>query len=310
MESAPAAERPYCSDLSLQADEPLMATALHTTHLILLEYNQAWQPKALEESELPAAVKQRLLDHQQSHPTHRVLFLRGARSERQRQPRLFVARLTEGETAINTLLLEGYDQILDLDLEALLTLRGHPPAEPWPHPLYLVCTHGRRDRCCARHGIAVYEALSASLPASNPPWVWQSSHVGGHRFAANVLFLPYGLLYGRLTPQSVSALLQAHAQGEILLDHLRGRMAYPPLAQAAEIALRRQYRLATTEALRLLQWTSDRHTGQALFMEQTTQHYYVVDVRRESTSATVYESCSLEKALPVPAYHFTVRRYA
>ena len=52
--------KPYCSDLSIRAEEPLTATATPTTVFLLLEYNGAWGEKALDESELPQPIKTRL----------------------------------------------------------------------------------------------------------------------------------------------------------------------------------------------------------------------------------------------------------
>ncbi|MBW1881098.1 MAG: hypothetical protein JRI25_21740 [Deltaproteobacteria bacterium] len=50
-------------------------------------------------------------------------------------------------------------------------------------PLVWACTHGQRDRWCGRHGGRVFSALR------DPLWeaAWQTSHPGGHRFAATWL---------------------------------------------------------------------------------------------------------------------------
>jgi hypothetical protein len=100
-------------------------------------------------------------------------------------------------------------------------------------PLYLVCTNGRRDACCALFGRPLVTALSAASPH-----VWESSHVGGHRFAANLVCLPEGLMYGRVTPAGGVALVEAHRSGRLDVRALRGRAAWPAAAQAAEIELR------------------------------------------------------------------------
>ena len=53
----------------------------------------------------------------------------------------------------------------------------------WDDPLYLVCTHGKRNVCCARLGGPLAQALAARHPGQ----VWETTHVGGHRFAANLV---------------------------------------------------------------------------------------------------------------------------
>ena len=83
---------------------------------------------------------------------------------------------------------------------------GEPlPGTPLTDPLLLVCTHGRRDRCCALDG----RALAAALAAAEEPHVWECSHLGGHRFAPTALVLPTGYLYGHLDPASAVAARKA-----------------------------------------------------------------------------------------------------
>ena len=61
-------------------------------------------------------------------------------------------------------------------------------------PIYAVCAHGTHDACCAIRG----RPVAAALDQLRPGRVWECSHVGGDRFAANVLVLPSGVLYGRV----------------------------------------------------------------------------------------------------------------
>ena len=44
----------------------------------------------------------------------------------------------------------------------------------WDDPLYLVCTHGKRNVCCARLGGPLAQALAARHPGP----VWETTHVG------------------------------------------------------------------------------------------------------------------------------------
>lgn len=96
-------------------------------------------------------------------------------------------------------------------------------------PVWLTCTHGKHDRCCAEEGRVVFRDLEALVPGR----VWESSHLGGCRFAANVVVLPSGLYYGRVSTVDVPALVAAQARGEVMREHLRGRSALLAPAQAA-----------------------------------------------------------------------------
>ena len=51
---------------------------------------------------------------------------------------------------------------------------------------------------------------------STRSWVWQSTHVGGDRFAGNLVALPHGLYYGRVEPSEVWPLAREHARGRDL----------------------------------------------------------------------------------------------
>ncbi len=130
--------------------------------------------------------------------------------------------------------LQSPDELLDLDYAGLAAGRS-AGLERTDEPVFAVCTQGRHDPCCARRG----RPVAAALAEAYPDHAWETSHMGGDRFAGNMLVLPHGLYYGRLTPDVVGDVIAAHLRGELLLDHLRGRSGYAPPSQVAEIALRR-----------------------------------------------------------------------
>ncbi len=102
-------------------------------------------------------------------------------------------------------------------------------------PVYAVCTHGRHDACCAERG----RPVALALAKAEPDRTWECSHIGGDRFAGNLVVLPHGLYYGRLDPDSAVALAATTAAGRLDLDRLRGRSTLAMPVQAAEIHLRR-----------------------------------------------------------------------
>lgn len=116
----------------------------------------------------------------------------------------------------------GDEELLSLPLDGSA---GTPSQDSF----FLVCTHGRHDTCCAIEGRPVAAALHRVRPGA----VWECSHVGGDRFAANVVALPHGLYYGRVSPEDAKELVAAHDRGEVLPHLLRGPSMTPPAAQAA-----------------------------------------------------------------------------
>jgi hypothetical protein len=103
-------------------------------------------------------------------------------------------------------------------------------------PLLLVCTHGSKDLCCATLG----RPIAAALAQSYPDQVWECTHLGGDRFAGNLLSLPDGHLYGQLDPASAVEAGAAAMSGQVLPALLRGRTSVPASAQVAEIAVRQE----------------------------------------------------------------------
>ena len=118
----------------------------------------------------------------------------------------------------------------ELDLKELAT--GIVPAfgVPVREPVFLVCAHGRRNACCARFGAP----LAAALAARHPGQIWETTHVGGHRFAANLVILPHGLYYGPVGVAEATAAIAAYQQGTITPQRYRGRAGQPKPAQEAE----------------------------------------------------------------------------
>jgi len=123
-------------------------------------------------------------------------------------------------------------ELLDVELGA--TLPAFDPSRQ--RPVALVCTHGRHDLCCAIEGRPV-----AAVAAADPDVdAWECSHLGGDRFAGNLLFLPTGLLFGGLSAADTPAVLAAARDGRVRLPHFRGRCGDSIPAQAAQWFLMRE----------------------------------------------------------------------
>jgi hypothetical protein len=120
--------------------------------------------------------------------------------------------------------------VLPSDEHLLEVLSGADPGEVDAEPIYLVCTHGRHDACCAVRGRPVAAALAAAYPERT----WECSHIGGDRFAANVVILPHSLFYGHVTAARAVELAKAYDEGLVVPDLLRGSGAFVPPVQAAQ----------------------------------------------------------------------------
>jgi len=230
-----------CSQASLAALEPLAATASRADNWVLVEYREAWPRDPLDPG-LPEDVRAHLRAQLEAIGAAKLLFVRRPERRDGLPLRVFTARASGDEHSLMGLEVERHEDLLGLELASR-------PGEPFEGPLVLVCGHGRRDPCCARFGPPVYDELRRGPLGDG---VWQSSHLGGHRFAANVALLPEGLMFGRVSPATATALAERYLQGEIDLDRYRGRCSYPPAAQAAERALREREGLLGIGDLELL----------------------------------------------------------
>lgn len=216
--------------------EPLEGTAVDSIDTwVLLEYARPWEPKPLGPSELPRAVKARI-ESWVAAPGCRHQFIRRPASDAKR-PVLYIARTQSERPWVLRFELDRYEDLLELDLQEIAHRGNHADGQLVDEPVHLVCVHGRRDRCCGQKGSALFRALTRC----SQEHIWQTSHLGGHRFAACVLSLPYGIYYGRLGEEHGAELVRAHRAGELLdLEHVRGRTAWSQPVQAAEIFVRRR----------------------------------------------------------------------
>ena len=103
----------------------------------------------------------------------------------------------------------------DLVVDSVAAMAIDDFGERLDGPVFLVCTNGKRDACCALRGNAVYAALAQHVP---PDELWVTSHQAGHRFAANVLLLPWGIQLGRLAPESAVPIVEGARRGIVSLD--------------------------------------------------------------------------------------------
>jgi hypothetical protein len=240
--------RSFCSELSEANGEPLSATASRIAHWLLVEYRGVWVRDELEGSLIPAAVKEHLRTQLGALARSRLLFVR--RPERRSRDGLavFYGRTTERDAWFRSLEVTGYEELVDLDVVRAFSGSGPHAGDPLTHPLFVVCTHGKRDPCCARRGRPLYEGLRE---AADEGWVWQSTHVGGDRFAGNLVCLPEGVYYGRVTRLGALTVLAEHLAGRIDLEHYRGRCSHSFPVQAAEREVRGRTGLRELDAVRV-----------------------------------------------------------
>lgn len=234
----------YCSELSRGAGEKTFGTASVGEIWLLVEYPFAWGKRALDDSALAPQIKAYLTGLLKTIPRSRLLFIKQDPICRD-DFNFFVVRAREHRPDSVRLRLRDYKDLLGIDVPAIAA-GASQGGETTHAPLYLVCTHGRRDKCCAKYGNALFKHLRARVGDA----LWQSSHVGGDRFAANLICFPHALFYAHMTEEPGARVVAEYAHGRVVLEKYRGRACYPYPAQAAEFFVRTETGLTDLAALR------------------------------------------------------------
>ena len=253
-----------CAEAAQARGELLAGSAARYRRYLLLEVPGPWGSKALDERQLTAPVA-RSLARAAADANANVLLIR-----RPGRPRPAVSTTSTTASATTSATGAGAprawaladtapeaervrwgswdspDDLLRLDLAAAQPATA---ADSGPQLVALVCTNGKRDQCCALRGRPVAEAVAAI-----PGWdCWESTHLGGPRYAATMLLLPTGDMFGWLDQQTAVAAVERFDAGQFLLPHYRGRSGQPGPAQAALHAVAVQLGDSRRHALRLVE---------------------------------------------------------
>jgi hypothetical protein len=224
---------------ALLRSDSAVATAPPARRWLLVEQPGPWGREALLESRFDRRVASRIAARARELDMRLQLVRRPGARLSDSGRRWAVADTTPGVETVWWSTRETDAELLQLPWDGSV-------GTPTSAPTYLVCTHGAHDVCCAVRGRPLARALpSAGIPAD----VWETSHLGGDRFAANVVVLPWGLYYGQV-PEDGGGLVAAHAAGKVALPWLRGRTGLAPAAQAAQHFAREQLGLLGVHDLR------------------------------------------------------------
>jgi hypothetical protein len=267
-----------CSAVAEDLGEPLAGTADHRVRWLLVEDRSAWGEKAVRDvlgAEVEAAAKAQGM---------RLLLVR----RREGDPAADVVRrailvdTAARRMSVRTITsVAEVRELLDADLDAF--------GAPLSDPMLLVCTNGKRDACCALRGRAVVSALVSH----HAERTWECTHLGGHRFAGNLVCLPDGLVYGRVSDADAPAVADAYLAGRVVPALLRGRSAWPAPAQVAEVALRERLDLDGLDAVELIDATADGPAASVLL--RVAGEHHRVELRAQPMPPARAISCRADE---------------
>ncbi len=289
----------FCSELSQKDNESMIGTASTVDVWFLLEYTGPWLAKATDNNNLPPIIKSWLKEQLALVDKSRVQFIKQDWPKKESAFTFYLAVTLEEKPRLYQFVFNDFTDLMQLDIPALLSGASVFDEFMSDYPLYLVCTNGKRDRCCARVGVTLYQALADRVGDA----VWQCTHLGGHRFAPTLVTLPDGTFYGRLAPADVNSFVRSQELGEFYLSHLRGRCCFDKVAQAAEQFLHQETGLLTRSGYYHL---STKRRGKMLwsvdFYESIGGDVHQLSIRQELSGTERLVSCSPPKSKPVPQF--------
>ncbi|WP_236051336.1 sucrase ferredoxin [Nonomuraea cypriaca] len=267
---------------------------------LLVEYTGAW-PSHLESFELPEKISE-LVRRALERGIRPQLIRRPGRRTRAREQgiRVLVAYAAGDRPWLAGGVIAGPD---DLDLDALVAGVVPESCILEDEPVFLVCTHAKRNACCARIGLPLARSLAESLPDR----VWETSHVGGDRYAANLVCLPHGIFYGSMSQAAALAAANAYRSGEVILDRYRGRAGIPEPLQAVEHFARAHTGERSVGAVAVESSRSDGDVTEAIVRCGDVRFQVVVEPSAFKTpcgtacaeTITSYRLVSLDRLAPV-----------
>lgn len=284
-----------CSFDSLEADEEMYGTATTVETWLVLEYSGRWSGDAFRDSRIAEAVKAGIKRYLDTFPNSRLQLVKKGKQSGD-GIKLFIAHSTEKDPVLREITLGGYEELLDRDLESVT----RNPATERGEPLFLICTNGAHDKCCGKFGMPVYRDAANGAHGGN---IWQTTHIGGHRFASTFVCLPHGLYYGRVR-EGVRAdeIFGEYKQGRIDLGSYRGRSCYSPPVQAAEYYLRRETGVREINAYNFKGAGEENGEIKVEFISATDDRIYIVRLRKLETSLKVLKSCGDNERAFIPQY--------
>lgn len=268
-----------CSVRSLARGDLLEGTAVPQARWLLIEQPGSWGRAGITQSRFDQSVVPALMERCTAEGVRPMLVRRtGRHPVRRGGLRWGVADTRPASRAVRWTTRDDDREVLDTPWDTSLGT----PAE---RPVYLVCAHAGRDACCAVKG----RPLAASLPVHDPTDVWECSHTGGDRFAANLVVLPVGDVYGRV-PGDGSDVLDAAGRGEVALPWYRGRIGLHPAAQVAQVRAREALGVLAVDDLGVTAVTeTDASTWTVTLAGPAGP--VEVDVRRRSSPGTAMLTC-------------------
>lgn len=269
----------------------MLGTAPPGRRWVLIERPGRWPTRGFADTDVDPAVRRAVVGAAADAGARILLVRRPGRRSEQAPRRWAVLEHQDSGDYRQTWGSWSSDRDLGQVTEAL-----RAPGSTGLPPVLLVCAHGVHDTCCAVRG----RPVAAALAERWPELVWECSHVGGDRFAANVVVAPDGVYYGGLDVDSAVDVVTDHLAGRITASHLRGYTTLSVPEQVAVVGALRELGHAGRHDLEVV----DHVTGAE---GQQPPGVQLIRLRSRRTGSDITVGLSAERA---PAAQLTCRAAA
>lgn len=291
--------RKFCSLASMSGDETLFGTAPNYKIWVLIEYRLPWRNKAVTDNELSENQQAHLSALMEKNPDLQILFIK-RKANSHPSINIFIARLGIQST-FSKITLTSYEDVLNISTEQIIN--GHPDEILINETHFFVCTNGTRDVCCSKFGLPVYQSLNETAGEN----AWQCSHIGGHRFAPTMLVFPAGIALGRVQPGDIPGVIQTINSGELPLAHLRGRLDYPGVVQAAEYLILSNYKTIAGK-LTLSESRNIEKDEWQVKMTDSDKNIFTVNLLETKKLPAIHSDC--DPTIPKPVKQYKMLKFS
>ncbi len=314
----------FCAIANRQSGEDLIGTAGHYQTYVLIECPLPWAAKVFNSESIPPELRQYVKAIKTKRSVQFLAIHSGASASEDSVTVMVYEKTVPSGAALSTNEsvnesqegYRGYAFQLDDLTQVVDCLEAHWQGDRIGTPVtqkdILVCTHGMRDKCCARFGQpffknAIQKAKQGDLPNTR---VWKVSHIGGHRFAPTAISFPDGRYYGRLTLSALQAIVTRSGPISQIRSVYRGWGLLPAPLQILERQLLLHYGWSWFDCqitYRILSDTAPseghgREISVAISVNDRMTTHRAMLVQDTQNTVCTKASCSSAVATPVVKY--------
>jgi len=221
----------FCSIVSKESREPIAGSAPFAEHFVFVSWpKKFWGFEAMEaKGGFPKGLKAWMKENSKTFGKISIKLVNRSDTNNKMSD-IFIY---PGKYIYSNVNPDNIPRILDSHFQQ--GLRFPNSLKKFNNDQIFICTHGRHDKCCSKFGQKLAIKMHDYVKKQNLNLeIWESSHLGGHRFAATLIDFPKGYSYGRMTPEEIPFFFEYRNANKIYIPAYRGSVFLTELEKVAE----------------------------------------------------------------------------